>query len=169
MKTLLLAVMAVCLPALIYAQDFTGLWTGTMKNDSTGQVQDYEVFISKEKGKYIGYSHTWFDIDGEKYYGVKKLKISIAKDGKIVVLDGELKENNYPFKDKYVKQLNVLDQNGSGETAELTGLFVTNCTKSFYELTGKVQLKKADAYTSSRLMRFLEKESNGAVAVTAVK
>ena len=62
-----------------------------------------------------------------------------------------------------------IDKTGSWETSELSGLFVTNCTKSFYELTGKVQLKKADAYTSSRLMRFLEKESNGAVAATAVK
>ena len=165
MKTLLLAVLATCLPAFLFAQDITGLWTGTMKNDSTGQVQDYEVFISKEKGKYIGYSHTWFDIDGQKYYGVKKLKVSIAKDGKLVVLDCELKENNYPFKDKHVKQLNVLDPVGAGETAELTGLFVTNCTKSYYELTGKVVLKKADAYASSFLMRYLEKETNGAIAV----
>lgn len=168
MKTILTALTALFLPVLIHAQDITGLWSGTMQNDSTGQVQQYEVYISKEKGKYTGFSHTWFDIGGEKYYGVKKLKVSVAKDGKIVLLDTELKENNYPFKDKYIKQLNVLDRGGSGTEASLSGLFVTNCTKSYYELTGKVTLKRMTTFTESSLMRYLEKDSR-AGDITAVK
>lgn len=168
MKKILIAVAAFCSPLLMHAQDITGLWTGSMQNDSTGEVQQYEVYISKERGKFTGYSHTWFTIDGEKYYGVKKLRINIAKDGKIVLLDGELKENNYPFKDKNIKQLNVLDRSGTDTDASLTGLFVTNCTKSYYELTGKVNLKRKSSFTESSLMRYLEK-GNGAGDVTVVK
>ena len=169
MKTILLAIVAFAIPVLLPAQDITGLWKGQMKNDSTGQVQDYEVYISKVKGKYTGYSHTWFEFDGEKYYGVKKLKINIARDGKIVLLDAELKENNYPFIDKNIKQLNVMDLTTTDADPALTGIFVTNCTKSYYELTGTVSLTKTAAYAASDLMRFLEKESNGAGASTAVK
>lgn len=169
MKTILIAIAAFAIPVLLPAQDITGLWKGQMKNDSTGQVQDYEVYISKVKGKYTGYSHTWFEIDGEKYYGVKKLKINIARDGKIVLLDAELKENNYPFIDKNIKQLNVMDLNTTDSDHALKGIFVTNCTKAYYELTGTVSLTKTAAYATSYLMHYLEKESNGAGAITSVK
>lgn len=169
MKANLIAFAAFMMPFVLQAQDITGLWTGTMKNDSTGTVQDYEIYISKEKGKFTGYSHTWFEIGGVKYYGVKKMKVNIAKDGKIVLLDAELRENNYPFVDKNVKQLDILDLSGSGSEAGLSGLFVTNCTKSWYELTGKVELKRSVSMASSSLMRYLEKEANGAGAITAAK
>ena len=168
MKTLTLTLAAFCLPLFMYAQDITGLWKGTMQNDSTGIVQEYEVYISKEKNRYSAYSHTWFEIDGQKYFGVKKLKVNIARDGKLVLLDDELKENNYPFKDKHIRQLNVLDRVGAETDAALSGLFVTNCTKSYYELTGKVNLKRISTFTESSLMRYLYKKE-GAGDITAVK
>lgn len=168
MKALTFALAAFFLPVLMHAQSITGLWKGTMKNDSTGQVQEYEVLISKEKGRYTGYSHTWFMIDGEKYFGVKKLKVNIARDGKLVLLDGELMENNYPFKDRNIKQLNILDIS-SGTDQAISGIYVTNCTKSYYELTGQVTLTRSDGLATSDLMRILDKKNNGAGAITAAK
>ncbi|MFZ9387341.1 MAG: hypothetical protein ACO25B_05620 [Chitinophagaceae bacterium] len=168
MKMITLAIMAFFLPVLLHAQDITGLWKGTLKNDSPGQLQEYEVYFIKEKGKFNGISHTWFQIDGEKYYGVKKLKVSVARDGKIVLLDDGLRENNYPFVDRNIKQLNILDL-GSGTEPVLSGIFVTNCNRSYYEITGQVMLNRTTSYTSSDLLRILDKEKNGAGAITARK
>jgi len=155
---------AVCLPMLAFCQDITGLWKGTMFNDSTKQSLPYEVFISKENGKYTGYSHSWFAVNDKKYYGVKKIKIRVAKDGKIVIQDGELLENDYPVLDN-VHQLNVLDLVNNNNEAMLDGPFATNRTKQYSELTGHISLKKVSMSSESSLMQYLQKNDNGIAAV----
>ena len=62
-----------------------------------------------------------------------------------------------------------MDMSTNDADPSLTGIFVTNCTRSYYELTGTVSLTKSAAYATSDLMRFLEKETNGAGAITALK
>src|SRR5689334_2839775 len=92
MKKLITAASLFMLPLFMFSQDITGLWKGTMYNDSTKKSLPYELLISKEKGKYTGLSYSWFLINGEEYYGVKKVKVSVAKDGKIVIKDASLLE-----------------------------------------------------------------------------
>jgi hypothetical protein len=152
-----------CLPAMAFCQDITGLWQGTLYNDSTKQNLPYEIVINKEKGKYTGFSLSCFLIDNKKYYGIKKVKINIAKDGKIVVQDDELINNNYPGgPDKNVRQLNVLNLNTTGSDAALDGPFVTNRTKQYSTLTGHVSLKQTSQPTESVLLQYLQKnEADG--------
>ena len=159
MKQLIAAAGFLLLPLFIFSQDITGLWKGTMINDSTKTTLPYELLIKKEKGKYTGFSHSWFSIGGEKYYGIKKVKVSVAKDGKIVIKDAEMLENNYPGQPvKNIHQLNVLDLvNGENETT-LDGLFVTNLTKRFGEVTGHINVKKMDPSSGSSLMQYLQKK-----------
>ncbi|MFM6926501.1 MAG: hypothetical protein ACKOU7_13425, partial [Ferruginibacter sp.] len=64
----------------------TGLWTGLMFNDTTELNYRYELAISEKNGKLVGYSQTFFILDGKEYYGVKKLKITIDGD-KVVTQD----------------------------------------------------------------------------------
>ncbi len=167
MKQLFCLALACIIATCSFSQDITGLWKGTMYNDSTKQYLPYEIFISKENGKYIGYSHSWFLIDGEKYYGIKKIKVRIAKDGKILIQDALLVQNNYPNgPDKNISQLNVLDLSNINEDAALNGPFVTNRTKHYSELTGQINLKKANQLTGSALMQYLQNNnSDGGLAV----
>ena len=156
-----------CCPTFTFCQDITGLWKGTMLNDATKQSQPYEIFISKDKGKYTAYSHTWFVINDKKYYGIKKIKVRVAKDGKIIMLDAELVENNYPLTpNKNVLQLNVLDLANNGDDAVLDGLFVTNRSKDYDELTGHINVKKVSQLSQSDLMQYLQKNT-GASTLTA--
>ena len=62
------------LPLQLFAQDITGVWTGTLYNDTT-QFIKYELAISEYNGKLSGYSHTIFVIDGVENIGVKSIKI----------------------------------------------------------------------------------------------
>lgn len=146
-------------PLFVFSQDITGLWQGTMHNDSTGTSLPYELLIKKENKKYTGYSYTWFSVNGEQCYGVKKVKVTIAKDGKIVIKDDELLENNYPAgPDKNVKQLNVLDLTSTSSGSSMDGPFVTNNTKRYFEVVGSVSLKRVTTLTESSLMHYFEKK-----------
>jgi hypothetical protein len=152
---------------IVFCQDITGLWKGTMFNDSTKQALPYEIVISKEKGKYTGFSHSWFLVDGKKYYGIKKIKVHIAKDGKIIMQDAVLVENNYPVApDKNVGQLNVLDLATRDNEVTMDGQFVTNRTKACNELTGRISIQKVSTSAESALMQYLQKNGidNGLTA-----
>ncbi len=159
MKRIILAVAVFCSPLLSTSQNITGLWKGTIYNDSTKQSLPYEVYITKENGKLSGYSHTWFAVDGKKYYGIKKVKVRMAKDGKVVVQDDVLLVNDYPNVDKNVYQLNVLSITTVNEETVLDGPFVTNRTKQYSELTGHINLKKAAVNDQSALLDFLQRNS----------
>lgn len=151
---------AICCPLFVLCQDITGLWKGTMINEISKQSLDYEIVISKDKGKITAYSHTWFVIDDKKYYGVKKLNVRIAKDGKIVLQDAKLLDNNYPIAPyKEVLQLNVLDLASHGSESTLNGLFVTNRTRHFKELTGTINIKKVSPFSKSDLLSYLQQNS----------
>ena len=84
-KILLIAVSLYMFPLYVLSQDITGLWKGTMYNDSTKTSLPYELLIKKEKGKLTGYTHSWFIIDGKEYYGIKTVKVSVAKEFAIVL------------------------------------------------------------------------------------
>lgn len=160
MKQLVLALVATFSSTLVFCQDITGLWTGTLFNDATKQSQPYEVFITKTNGKYSGYSQTWFLIDEKKYYGIKKVNVRIAKDGKIVMQDAAMMENNYPqAKNKNIFQLNVLDLVSKDNESVLDGLFVTNRSRAYGDLTGHINLKRVNTLTESTLMQYLKKNS----------
>jgi len=169
MKSITIIIIALCFPSFVFCQDITGLWKGTMYNDSTKQSLEYEIVISKEKGKYTAYSHTWYVVDDKKYYGIKKINVRVAKDGKIVMQDAKLLEDNYPGPaNKNVIQLNVLDLANSGDIASLDGEFVTNRSKGYRALTGHISIKKVNPLTKSDLVQYLQKTS-GDNSFTAVK
>ena len=161
MKPLIFILAVLCCPLFSLCQDITGLWKGSILNDATQQTLQYEVLISKNNGKYTGMSHTWFLIDDKKYYGVKKVDVRIAKDGKIVLQDAKLVGNNYPENSpKLALQLNVLDLANPGADAVLDGPFKTIRTKEYgTELTGHINLKKAGPFVQSDLMEYLQKNS----------
>ncbi|HSN60342.1 MAG TPA: hypothetical protein VLR49_05385 [Ferruginibacter sp.] len=145
------------LPLSLFAQDITGLWKGTLYNDTTQQFYKYEIGISKEKGKYTGFSHTWFLLGDKQYYGVKKVKIRIADDGKIIVEDDGLISNNYPVPpSKNVRQLNVLTLEASDSVMKLTGPFTTNRTKEYRPLTGTINLQRKNDFWQSALVPHLQ-------------
>ncbi len=163
MKPFKLFLAALCCPIAVFCQDITGLWTGTIFNDSSKQYYDYEIAISKENGKYVGFSHTLFLIENRSYFGLKKIKVKIAPDGKVVLEDGELVLNNYPQQpNKTVRQLNVLTLNKEKGEEMLSGIFVTNRTKKYAALTGQVKLKKKAELSNSEYTRYFENILKGA-------
>ena len=148
-----------CTPLMAFAQekDITGLWKGTLYNDSTQKFYKYEIGISKEKGKYSGFSHTWFLIGDTQYFGLKKVTVKIAGDGKIVVEDNGLIAHNYPTPpSKGVRQLNILTLDAADSLMTLTGPFTTNRTKDYLPLTGNISLQRKNDFWQSSLVPHLQ-------------
>lgn len=161
MKYLTYVIVAICCPMMVFCQDVTGLWKGTMYNDSTKQSLDYEIVISKVKGKLTGFSRTSYVSDNNKYYGIKKIDVRVARDGKIVIQDARPVENNYPGEqNKNVIQLNVLNLATSGDESSLDGLFVTNRSKDYQAFTGRMNIKKVNPLVAqSDLLKYLQKNT----------
>ena len=152
-------IIACCLafqPFVLLAQDITGLWKGTMHNDTTGRDLRYEIAISEYKGKLSGYSHTFFIVDDKEYYGIKKVKVKM-QDDKILIEDQELIANNYPTPpNKGVRQLNVLTLEIKDSTMVLSGPFATNRTKLYHSLTGSIRVQRKSNFHQSALVPHLE-------------
>lgn len=170
MKPITFIIAVLCCPVFVFCQDITGLWKGTMYNDSTQQSLTYEIVIHKEKGKLTGYSHTSYLIGTTKYYGVKKINVRIAKDGKIVMQDAKWLESNYPGEhSKNVLQLNVLEMAKSGEESYMDGLFVTNRSREYNALTGRMSIKRENPLLAhSELMKYMQINTADEI-LTAVK
>jgi hypothetical protein len=148
-----------CLMAIagsLAAQDITGLWKGTLYNDTTGKYLRYEVAISESRGKLFGYSHTFFIVDDREYYGVKRVTVRKEED-KVIVQDEKLIANNYPIPPaKGVYQLNVLTLQVQDSNMVLSGPFSTNRTKEYHPLTGSIRIQRKSDYMQSALVPHLE-------------
>ncbi len=137
-------------------QDVTGLWTGFIFNDTTQLNYRYEIAISENKGKLIGYSHTYFILNDKQYHGIKKLKVKREGD-KIITEDDDLIVNNYPVPPaKGVHQLNTLKLEINDTVMVLSGLYATNKTKNFRPLTGYVHVERKRDYSQSALVPHLQ-------------
>lgn len=181
-KRIIITCCAFLFSATLFAQaqpDMTGLWTGLMFNDTTELNYRYEIAISEKNGKLVGYSQTFFILDGKEYYGVKKLKITIDGD-KVVTQDVKLLDNNYPIKPpKGVYVLNVLNFQLTNNVMVLKGVFSTNRTREYAPATGYIHVEKKTAFKESPLVKqlkvlgldsdlsFLPVETAPAVAVVA--
>lgn len=137
--------------------DITGLWKGTMYNDTTQLNYRYEIAISQnEKGKLNGFSHTYFILDNKEYHGVKKIKIKRDGEG-ITTTDIELIANNYPIKPpKGVHVSNTLKFEIKNGTMLLSGAFSTNRTKEYAPATGFIQVERKTNFHESALIPHLE-------------
>lgn len=136
--------------------DITGLWKGSLYNDTTKLTLRYEIAISERKGKLYGYTHTFFIDNDKEYYGVKKVKIR-RQDGKVIVESSELIANNYPVAPaKGVRQLDVLTLDIHDSIMILSGPFSTNSTKEYRPLTGSIRVQRKNDYRQSALVPHLE-------------
>ena len=137
--------------------DITGLWKGTMYNDTTQLNYRYEIAISEnDKGKLSGFSHTYFILGDKEYHGVKKIKIK--RDGnEITTKDVELIANNYPIKPpKGVHVSNTLKFEIKDSVMILSGAFSTNRTKEYAPATGFIQVERKNDFRQSALIPHLE-------------
>src|SRR5688500_4665605 len=159
MKTLKLLSLLLFVPLVFHAQkSLTGLWVGTLSNDSTTirKDQSFEIALTQYKEKVYGYSRSTFIINDTLYYILKRVKGTI--DGEICeVKDDEIVSYNFRgHLDKGVKVTTTFRRNLQDSAWHLAGEWKTNKTKKFYSISGKVDLKEEANYEKSKIFPHLE-------------
>jgi hypothetical protein len=138
------------------AQDISGLYSGTLTNDSLKMIQNYELALSEYKGKITGFSYITFVMNDTFYYGIKRVEAT-RENGELVVRDVKMLMNNYPQRaDKGVHLINKIPLSQLDGVKEVNGRWETTKTKKFYSISGDMSLKKDDDSTHSSLIAHLK-------------
>jgi hypothetical protein len=138
------------------AQDISGIYSGTLINDSLKMVQNYELALSEYRGKITGYSYITFVANDTFYYGIKRIKAT-RQNGELVVEDVEMLANNYPKRpDKGVHVINHIPlPPGQDTILDMNGRWETTGTKKFYSISGALTLRRNEDSTQSPLIAHL--------------
>jgi hypothetical protein len=171
MKNLLLLIL-LFLSVQLAAQNISGLYSGTLRNDSNKHVQQYELALSEYRGKITGYAYATFIANDTFYYSIRRVK-AVREKNQLVVEDEEMLVNNFPRRpDKGVHRISYipLQHLKEGDTlATFTGNWKTTQTKKFYAVPGIMDMKRDNDSTHSALVAHLRelniRTSNPEVAV----
>ncbi|MEI9806450.1 MAG: hypothetical protein WDO16_00495 [Bacteroidota bacterium] len=160
MKTITLSLLLLVIPLTFYAQSLTGLWAGTLSNDSSTvrKDQSFEIVLTQYKDKVYGYSRMTFFVNDTLYYIVKRVKGTVEGDI-CEVKDDDIISHNFPRKpDKGVKLVSTFRRNQQDSIWRLDGDWKTTETKKhgYYSISGKIALQTETDIEKSKLIPHLE-------------
>ena len=156
MKNLYLIILLLAFPFLLFAQNIHGLWTGTLVNDSTHRIQNFELGLSEYRGKITGYTYTTFIDNDTFYYSIKRIKAE-RKDSVLVMEDVEMVGNNFPERAaKHVKQITIFPLLSDSTIDISKGRWSTTQTKKYYSIGGSAKIKEQEDEKESDLLAHLQ-------------
>jgi len=138
------------------AQVVSGLYSGTLVNDSTKKIQQYEFALSEYRDKITGYSYTTFVVNDTFYYSIKRIKAT-KKNNQLIIEDDKMLANNFPESPaKNVKQTSTIILDSIDTLVNATGKWTTNQTKVYYSLHGLADTKRNNDSSRSALIGHLK-------------
>ena len=144
------------LPIQIFAQDLTGIWTGTLTTENA--LVRYELSISENKNGLSGYSLSIFTFDGVENIGVKEITLKKKKDYYFLE-DHDLVYDNYTTRGRRVMLTGKLNIDPS-DPGLITGSFSTRSldfrAPNQNNLKGEIRLQKQTDFMESGLLAQLE-------------
>jgi hypothetical protein len=158
MKNLLVAVL-LCAAMQLPAQTISGLYSGTLYNDSTKGNQQYELALSEYRGKITGYAYATFVANDTFYYSIRRIKATRNAQS-LVVEDEEMLANNFPVRpDKGVHRISYIplgNLKAEDTLSNVSGNWKTTGTKKFYSVPGTMRLQRDNDSAHSALMAHLQ-------------
>ena len=147
------------LPVMSFAQqkDITGMWYGQITIIDTQTVSiPYEIAVSEEKGKLIGYSRIVFHANGKDEFAVRSISIR-REDDKIIMEDEGYIEHNFSVKPvKGIKKTMIVELTTTDSEMILEGSWSTNRTRIYRENKGIVLLKRKIDFKKLELFKSLD-------------
>lgn len=133
-----------------------GFYKGTLFNDSTKMVQQYELALAEYRGKIMGYAYVTFVANDTFYYGIRKIKAKIVGDD-LIVEDDKMIANNFPESPaKHINRTVTIPFNGQDSLVSVNGRWKTNRTKIYYAVPGSVEASKSNDSSGSALFAHLK-------------
>lgn len=138
------------------AQKIGGFYKGSLFNDSTKMVQNYELAIVEYRGRISGYSYVTFVANDTFYYGIRKVKGRVEGDS-LIVEDDKFVANNFPESPaKKVGRVVTIPLNGQDSLVSIKGRWRTNKTKIYYSVPGSVEAARSNDSSHSALFAHLK-------------
>lgn len=154
MKNLVVLIL-IFITASTSAQKIGGFYKGTLHNDSTKMIQNYELAIVEYRGRISGYSYVTFVANDTFYYGIRKVK-GITEGDSIIVEDDKFVSNNFPESPaKKVGRTVTIPLNGQDSLVSINGRWKTNRTKNYYSVPGSVEAARSNDSSGSALFAHL--------------
>lgn len=157
-KNLWLNFLFLLTPVFFYGQSLTGLWVGSVHNDSATvrKDQSFEIALTEYKGKVYGYSRSEFIVNDTLYFILKRVKGTIEGDI-CEVTDDEIVSYNFRGKlDKRIRVTSTFRRNKNDSTWYLDGTWKTNANRKYYAVSGKLTLAEEKDLTASKIFPHLE-------------
>lgn len=147
------------LPVTSFAQqeDITGMWYGQITIIDTQTVSlPYEIAVSQERGRLIGYSRIVFQANGKNEAGVQN--ISIRREGnKIIMGDEGFVQHNFSVNPaKRVKKTIIVTLTTTDSEMILEGTWSTNSTRTYKAYSGSVLLRRKLDFKKLELFKSLD-------------
>jgi len=171
LKTIVTFSLLLMLPLVFHGQNLSGVWTGTLSNDSqtVRRDQQFELALTEYKGKLYGYSRTEFIVNDTLYYVVKRVK-GVVGDSISEVTDDKIIASNFLNRiDKGVKMTSVFRLNKADSSWRMDGNWKTNKTRRYYSVSGGMALAADPNPNRSRIMSHLQELGEGKDMVFAEK
>ena len=147
------------LPVKSFAQqeDITGMWYGQITIIDTQTVSlPYEIAVSVEKGKLIGYSRIVFHANGKDEAGIQNISIR-RESNKIIMEDEGFIEHNFSVNPtKRVKKTMTVVLTTTDSEMILEGSWSTNSTRTYRAYKGIVLLKRKIDFKKLELFKSLD-------------
>lgn len=141
---------------LTKAQVVSGLYAGTLVNDSTRKEQRYELALSEYRGKITGYAYTTFVVNDTFYYSIKRVK-GFRTSTEILIEDERMIAHNSPTAAaKGVRQVNHIALTNEDTLRTVSGWWETTRTKIYYSLRGASAMKQQSDSNRSPLISHLK-------------
>ncbi|NOT94566.1 hypothetical protein [Ferruginibacter sp.] len=128
MKKIVQLLAAVFLTSAAFAQEFKGQWKGQFTDNSTsfmgwsGDRCDYVLELETNGSNVTGYSYTYFNDGGKRYYTICRLKGKLNKKSAYVeVTEVERTKTNVPSHIRNCFQVHKLTYFKQGDTQTLEG------------------------------------------------
>lgn len=157
MKNLFLSIL-VLFSTTTFAQNISGLYSGSLQNDSAKVTQQYELALSEYRGKITGYAYATFIANDTFYYSIRRVK-GVREGAQLVIEDVEMLANNFPVRpDKGVHRISYIPlQNLKAEDTLTTfaGSWKTTGTKKFYSVPGSMAMNREEDSAHSALVAHL--------------
>ncbi len=157
MKNLIIVALLLFGSLTAKTQVVSGLYSGTLFNDTTKMLQSYQLALSEYKGKITGYSYTTFVANDTFYYGIRKIK-AFVKGSELIIEDDKMLVNNFPESpSKGVKRMSIIQMNAQEDTlSSLSGRWETNKTKQYYAVSGSLRILRDNDSSQSALINHLK-------------
>ncbi len=140
------------------SQDVTGVWRGTMVQDTPARTINFEMAIKELNGKLYGYCYRLFIVNDSLIYNTVRIEAKISNNT-LVVEDEKSVSKNYEDNTSKIRVVYFFKLDGlKTNSNQLAGEWTTNRYKRYMAVTGTVNVEREPDFRTTQIIKRLEEK-----------